>query len=193
MEKIAAIVLAAGASRRHPAGNKLLRTIDGAPMLLHCLQKVAGCDFGSLICVVRPGDEEISALAYCCGFKVVVNELAEHGVGGSIGAGVKTLSNEIDGAAIFLGDMPSIKIATIKMLLARFRAAQQNLILRPMYEGRPGHPVFFSHDWFAKLKLLKGDKGARSLMAVTSMVEYHLVNDRGVVTDFDDPAAFEAH
>ncbi|HNS88115.1 MAG TPA: nucleotidyltransferase family protein [Parvularculaceae bacterium] len=190
MATIAAVVLAAGASRRHPQGDKLMRAYRGAPLVAHCLDSVAAAGFAEFICVVRDSDCGAAEEARRRGYIVVVNENADAGVGASIAAGVKQIDDAIDAAAIFLGDMPHLSVATVKVLIEEFERRKDASILRPVYRDTPGHPVFFARRHFSALSRLSGDDGAKMIVRNSDDILTVSVEDSGVVDDVDTDEAF---
>src|SRR5690606_25438334 len=88
------------------------------------------------------------------------------------------------GWIIALGDMPFIATSSHQAVAARLGAGAS--IVATQYRGRRGHPVGFSHRWFAELSMLTGDHGARTTLGQNS-TELLLctVNDDGVLRDID--------
>ncbi len=71
---------------------------------------------------------------------------------------------------------------------------QGGSVLRvPRYQGRRGHPVWFSRELIPEFLALSVDGAARDVVrrhaGRTGFVD---VNDPGVVADIDDPAAYLA-
>ncbi|MCB2113499.1 MAG: nucleotidyltransferase family protein [Parvularculaceae bacterium] len=182
MAKIIAIVLAAGASRRHPGWPKLLREFGGVPLIARTLEMVARCGFEETRVVIRANDAEMRSAARAFGFAVIENENAGRGVGSSIACGVPEPGAAI-GAAIFLGDMPLIRPQTVEKLRSNFESGAGRVI-RPVYNGAPGHPVFIAAEYFGALARLSGDEGAAGIFK-KSDVALIATRDAGVVRDFD--------
>jgi molybdenum cofactor cytidylyltransferase len=84
------------------------------------------------------------------------------GMAATLRAGIAALPADVEGAFIFLGDMPLIPV-TIPPRLAEALASGA-LAAAPVFEGRRGHPVLFSRALFKALAALKGDEGARSVL-----------------------------
>ena len=60
--RLAALVLAAGQSRRFGAANKLLADLAGMPVLAHILTSLSGSAFDDIVVVASDGQAEIAAL-----------------------------------------------------------------------------------------------------------------------------------
>ena len=79
------------------------------------------------------------------------------------------------------GDMPLVRPASL------VRVAQglaQHAVAFAQYQGRRGHPVAFGAELFSELVQLRGDEGARRLMARYPSQGIEL-DDPGVLMDVD--------
>jgi CTP:molybdopterin cytidylyltransferase MocA len=164
---IAAIILAAGASRRlgQPkqligyAGESLLeralrlaKEAGASPVLV-----VLGANFAP-ICASIPFNEAIP----------VFNEKWEQGMATSIHAGLNEAdvrSPEASGALVMSCDQPRFSASHLRSLLQAFNAAQSEpTIVASNYAGIHGIPAVFPRSVYPKLHALHGDKGARALL-----------------------------
>ena len=118
--RVAAVVLAAGQSRRMGSTNKLLSEIDGTPMVAHVVAAVGASHAGQVIVVTGHQAEAVrDALA---GHRVqfVHNPEFDIGLSTSLAVGLAALPGDIDGAVVCLGDMPKIGPALIDRLIDAF-------------------------------------------------------------------------
>ena len=189
MASVAAIILAAGSSRRHLSGDKLMRQFRGKPLALHAIENAKAARVTSVHFVVRNAETELALLALQRGLTVVEAADAERGMGASLAAGISAIGSVAQGAAIFLADMPCVSEAAIELLFNRF-SEEPDRIVRPVYKGSPGHPVIFPASLFADLGKLTDDVGGRDIFRRNPVREVS-VDDPGVVFDLDDDAAFE--
>ena len=139
---------------------------------------------------VAPGDDDAAALVRPLGCVVVVAEDAREGMGRSLAAGVAAALGH---AHVFVGlaDMPFVEAATLHHLRS---LAGPGRIVRPMCRGRPGHPVGFAEDHFNALSRLRGDEGAREVVAANPRALVTLwTGDAGVTRDIDRPPGAEAY
>lgn len=118
---------------------------------------------------------------------VVSDEEAARGMGHSIAAGVAERSGA-PGWLVLPGDMPLVQPGT---LLAVASALEQHAVVYAQHRGRRGHPVGFSAELYSELMLLKGDEGARRIVARYPAFGVE-VADAGVLVDIDTPADLEA-
>jgi len=99
-----------------------------------------------------------------CGADIVVNPFWECGLAGSVRLGVERAEEEgADAVLLLLADQPWLDSEVIRRFLVRANG-QTDLIVAAGYDGVLGAPMMFGSDWFAQLKKLGGDEGARSLV-----------------------------
>lgn len=189
MAKIAAIVLAAGASARHPSGDKLMRPYKERPLALHALNMCRSGRFARRLVVVADEKGAVAALARAQGFDVILNARAREGMGGSLAAGVAA-ARDCDAAAVFLADMPEISIKTIERLVSAFSESPAAAVY-PTFKGRRGHPVIFSRGRFSALMALAGGEGAAKILAGDADARALEVDDPGILFDLDRESDFE--
>jgi molybdenum cofactor cytidylyltransferase len=191
MAQIAAIVLAAGASRRHLSGDKLARAYKGAPLVDHALDVSLAAPFAKRVAVVSNAGAPAARAAQARGFEIVVNPRANDGMGTSLAAGIAACL-ELDAVAVFLGDMPEIRAETVRRLLAAY-GERPAPVLCPAYQGRRGHPALFGRERFGALLKLAGDQGARGLIDKDAAARALDTDDPGILFDVDTEADFVAH
>lgn len=167
---IAAILLAAGASRRFGT-NKLLHplTLGGVtqPLIAHSLLPWLAV-FEQITVVISTESAQ-----YCKDIDAVVGKLrasAIHwvvcensatGVSASLACGVRANINAA-GWVIGLADMPQVPSATIANV--RDALLEGAGLAAPFCNGKRGHPVGFASPYKEELLLLQGDAGAKHLL-----------------------------
>lgn len=195
--RVAALVLAAGRSRRFGGDKRLARLPEGEALLARTL-RVADEAFGAVFLVLREDDPpDLLADQAPHGIRVPAPGAAG-GLGCSIADGMRALVRSEWAAggtavAVLLGDMPWIAVDTCRRLAARADPAR---ILRPVHCGghrhgqraEPGHPVLFGRDFWPELCRLEGEEGARGMLRRhADAVSLVMVDDPGVVRDVDRP------
>jgi molybdenum cofactor cytidylyltransferase len=188
--RIAALVLAAGQSRRMGTLNKLLIGIDGKPMVRHVAEAVQASAAGPVIIVTGHERERVEAALAGLPATFVFNPDYAQGLSTSVKRGLAALPAEIDGAIVCLGDMPLVEAAEIDRLIAAFNPVEGRAICIPTRRGKRGNPVLLAKSLFAELADIAGDVGARDLIAAhpERVAEVEMAGD-GVVTDIDTPQA----
>lgn len=184
-----ALILAAGFGRRFGA-DKRRHLLDGeTPMLIRTLARYVDA-FDNVAVVIRDEDcalaEEIQSAHP--GVRVIWASDAQLGMGHSLAAGIRSVHEEWRYVCVGLGDMPHVSSHTLRHLLAIYLAGDPGRIVQPVFDDRPGHPVFFGARYFPEIERLTGDAGARSLLRAhaTSVLRVP-VHDSGVIDDVDTP------
>ena len=191
---VAAIVLAAGQSRRMGSVNKLLAGIAGKPMVAHVVDAALASAARPVIVVTGHEPERVRAALAGRDIAFAHNPDYAQGLSTSLRRGVAMLDETTDGAVVCLGDMPAIAAAHIDRLIAAFDPAAGHEICVPTRNGKRGNPVLWHRRFFARMAEISGDVGARHLIGENedSLVEVPM-DDDAVLADLDTPAALAAH
>jgi molybdenum cofactor cytidylyltransferase len=95
-------------------------------------------------------------------------------------------AGEADGYLVALGDMPFLRRTSIAAL--RDALANGALLVAPYFRTRRGHPIGFSRRFLPELLSLKGDEGARRVLAAHERELVKIpIGDPGVIRDIDTP------
>ena len=192
MPEVAAIVLGAGSARRF-GGDKLAHVlkIDGTarPVAAHSLLPWLQ-HFERVTVVVRPDAASLrTAVTQALG-RPMSSRLdwlpcpeAASGMGASLACGVRAHCDK-PGWMIGLADMPRLPAAAIDGV--RKALEQGSPLAAAFREGRRGHPVGLSRHYLDGLLALKGDEGARHLLARdAARVTPIACDDEGIFEDID--------
>ncbi|MCY4040905.1 MAG: nucleotidyltransferase family protein [Gammaproteobacteria bacterium] len=194
---IAALILAAGYSRRFGSDKRhYRRTSEKPPMLIETLSKYTQA-FDPCFVVIRTDDGEIGRLL-AAHFDQQVQVIASHeavfGMGASLADGVRHIlakHTELHGLFVGHGDMPLVRsgsLARLNQTMKGLSPFMSEAILRPEFNGVPGHPVGFTHGFLHELSQLSGDVGAKSVLTShPSAVQTVDLDDPGICVDFDKP------
>ncbi|HUC61593.1 MAG TPA: molybdopterin-binding/glycosyltransferase family 2 protein [Alphaproteobacteria bacterium] len=186
--KIAALLLAAGLSRRMGKANKLLAEIDGAPMVARAADAILASKASPVLVVTGHEAERVRAALAGRALGFVHNPDYAQGLASSLKRGLASLPGDVDGALICLGDMPRIAPAGIDRLIAAFNPVEGRAICVPTYRGKRGNPVLLAKRYFSEMQRLSGDTGARPLLGQHhDMVAEVEMDDDGVLIDVDSP------
>ena len=186
--EVAAVVLAAGASRRMGGDNKLLAPIDGVPMVRRVADVAAASAAAEVIVVTGHQAEPVRGALLGVDVRFIHNPRATDGLSASLGAGIGAVARAHTGAVVLLGDMPYVRTEVVDALIERFHGSNGTAICRPTFEGRPGNPVLWPREFFADILQLEGDTGARRLIErFADRVSMIAVADAGIHRDVDAP------
>lgn len=161
---VAAIILAAGLSRRMGETNKMLALYDGKPMVRIAAESALASHAKSVVVVTGHHAEAVRAALDGLDVRFVHNSDYEEGLGASVRTGIGAVPPDCDGALICLADMPRVDAALMDRLMAHFAPDRGSLIVVPSSGGRRGNPVLWSRRYFPELLALRGDEGARRLI-----------------------------
>jgi molybdenum cofactor cytidylyltransferase len=190
--RIAAIMLAAGESRRMGGPNKLVATVDQVPLVRIVAEAALKSRAISLTVVTGSRATEVEAALAGLDLKRAHNPDYAHGLSTSLKTGLASLPHDIDGVIVLLGDMPGVTAGIIDRLIDAFRPEEGALIVIPTVAGRRGNPVLWSARFFDELKSVAGDTGGRQLMAANADAIAEVELGRAVGLDIDTPADLEA-
>ncbi len=188
---VAAIVLGAGKSSRMSGPNKLLLALDGKPIIAHVVDAAVQAGLSPVIVVTGHQGGEIRAALAGRPVEFVDNPAFAEGIASSVRAGVRAVQGRADAALICLGDMPRLRTDTLRRLADAHDPVEGRTICAPVSGSRRGNPVLWDARHFPELMKLKGDTGARHLLAEHEDAVFEVaVEDNGVLADVDTPEAF---
>jgi molybdenum cofactor cytidylyltransferase len=191
-QAIAAIVLAAGESKRMPGANKLLCEVHGEPMLAHVVDVLAGAGLAQIVVVT--GHEATEIRGALSGRDVVFTHNPDYrgGMSSSLRVGLEAVEGKVDAALVCLGDMPWVGVEVIAALLAAFDRDDPRVCV-PVHDRKRGNPVLWPARFFIEMRQIAGDQGARRLLdQYAEEVIFVPVSDPSVNLDIDTPEALEA-
>ncbi len=174
VKSFSAVLLAAGASRRFGADDKLYAELDDKPVLHHVLDGLATLGLGEILVVAR---------APIAGVAHIVNPHPDKGMGHSLALGMRALL-PCESAFIVLADMPLVVPALYREMAA---ALPGHDIVVPVHKRQNGHPVLFAANCFDDLRQLSGDHGARNLLRSGRYRMRHIEAGAFILADIDTP------
>jgi molybdenum cofactor cytidylyltransferase len=192
MHDVTGVILAAGRSSRMGRPKALLPAGEGDTFLSVLIRTLTAGGTGAVLVVTRAGDaalaQEIARAGRqaAAGVRQVENPAADQGGQlSSIVAAVGAVREHSHAMLVVPVDMPLVRPATVRRLIEAFRGSPAP-ILRPVYDGRHGHPVLFAREVFEDLRHADPLVGARAIVRARGAVDVP-VDDRGVIEDVDTP------
>ena len=178
----AVVVLAAGAgSRYRGTRHKLSEKLGGDTVLVRTLRNAIASEMSVVLVISVALVAEAKGLVAPEDMVVVDSRTqALWGMGDSIAAGV-SIHASATGWLVLPADMPLVRPSSLRAVAA---ALDQQPIAFAQHRGRRGHPVGFGAELFSELVMLKGDEGARRLLARYPSAAVEL-DDPGVLFDID--------
>ncbi len=191
--RIAAVILAAGQSRRMGSVNKLLAEVGGKPMLRRVAEAALGSKAEPVIVVTGHEPEAVATALAGLDLQLVHNTDYAAGLSTSLQRGLGRVPLESDGAVVCLGDMPRLTGGDIDRLIAAFNPIEGRAICVPTWQGKRGNPLLFARRYFAEIQAISGDVGARHLIGEypEAVAEVPMADD-AILQDIDTPGALAA-
>lgn len=182
---VSALVLAAGRSRRFGSDKRRVRVKNEITLLEQSLRVFVDADIPVYLCLSSSaGDDDIERLFESVCRSVIRCDQAQFGMGATLAQGIKKIPGS-SSSLIALGDMPFLRPATIRRLVAESR---KDHIVFPTYRGNRGHPVLFGARFKSELEGLNGDVGAAPLLKkYADSCTAIPVDDPGILADIDTP------
>jgi molybdenum cofactor cytidylyltransferase len=112
------------------------------------------------------------------------------GLSSSLRTGVDALPPDVDAALVCLGDMPLVTAPMLDRLMAAFDPDEGREIVMPTFRGKQGNPMLWGRRFFAAMRQVTGDVGARHLAGEHAEAVHEVeMADDAVMRDFDTTEA----
>lgn len=198
-ERVAGVVLAAGAASRYRS-QKLLAPLRGKPLLQHAVDAACASTLDPVVVVLGADAEAIAAGITTGRARIVRNPEHASGQASSLRAGVRAIADAsvsgggavpVDALVVLLGDQPGVTAALLDAVVARQRETGAPAV-RCVQDGRRSPPTLLHRDLWLEIEALRGDVGAREILARRSDVA-DLSVDRALaqLDDIDTPGDLE--
>ena len=173
MNRVAAVVLAAGASTRFGSPKQEL-------LLPRVLDRLLGAPVDEIVVVA--GAHELCVTATQSLARVVRCSAWDRGPGASLRCGLGALADDVEAAVVVLADGPRLAPGAVARVVERWRATGADVVAAS-YRGDRGHPLLVARSVWDGIP----DEGLRA-------VEPQLVpcDDLGEPGDVDTPEDLEA-
>lgn len=191
--KVAAMVLAAGQSRRMGSANKLLEPVDGRAMVMAAVDAALAADVASVTVVTGHEAAAVQAALTEKPVRFVHNPDYADGLSASLKTAAANAPDDADAMIVLLGDMPDVSSAHVDRLIAAFNPLEGRAICVPTANGKRGNPVLWAKRFLAEMLALRGDVGAKHLIGQNEDVVAEVdMGDIGILNDVDTPEALAA-
>lgn len=190
---VPAVVLAAGQSTRMGMPKALLPIGDtGETFLTRIVDTMQRAGVEDVVVVVGPDSVAVENLANRISgpLRLIRNPEPERGQLTSLLAALDVIDRPgVRAVLVTLVDLPLVTVETVRLVLEVYRRTGAPLV-RPVKQGRHGHPVVFDRTLFDELRHADLLEGARSVVRAhesTSECVPVEVEDEGAFTDIDTP------
>ena len=196
---ISAILLAAGESKRMEGENKLIKEINGIPLIKHAIKNILGSAIDELIIIL--GHEKLlieNIITKNKKIKFIYNENYKNGISSSIKIGLNHISKNSEAFFICLGDMPNVNQNIYNKLIKskynynkKLISDRKKEIIIPVFEEKEGNPILFSRFMREKIMNIDGDYGAKKIIEENkNKILYVPIKSNGITLDFDTKEDF---
>lgn len=161
---IAALILAAGSSKRLGSSKQLLPWGDKT-LLEHVIDRTRSFGFDEIWVVIGHESERVLDAVDFGGASVVINEEYEEGLASSLRVGLDSLirGSRADKAMFFMGDQPEVLPDVVAELLNVAKREKRPAVV-PKYRYSWSNPVIVDRSLWERLMSLEGDAGAQRLL-----------------------------
>jgi molybdenum cofactor cytidylyltransferase len=187
VEGIAAVILAAGLSRRMGVPKMVLpwgkTTVIG--QVVHVLSDAG---IGEIVVVTGGACQQVEAALQDLPVRVVFNpRFAEDPMAYSLQVGLASLPAAVDACLVVLGDQPQIGAQVVRGLVQAYRERGAPLVV-PSFEMRRGHPWLLDRSLWPEVTALRPPGVLRDVLnSHASQIEYLIVTDNTILCDLDTP------
>lgn len=161
MNKIWAIILAAGASTRMNR-QKLLLPFNGKTIIETVVENVARSVNSNILVVLGSHREQIREQIVNYNVKFCINANYTDGMLSSVICGFRALPEEAKVALIFLADQPQIPSPVTDLVIETWQKSGKGIVI-PTFNGKRGHPVLIETRYKTEIEKLDPEKGLRVL------------------------------
>jgi len=168
---------------------KALVSYQGASFLEHLLSVTRHPAIGVRRVVLGPDADAISEQVVLAPEEIVHNQEWERGQLSSIHAALRSLPPRTEGMLLCPVDHPLVSATLVNNLIVTFLETRAPVVV-PTFEGRRGHPVFFSAAVYEELMRAPVETGARAVVwAHKNDVREVSTMEEGCVLNLNDPDA----
>ncbi len=189
MSDIAAIVLAAGESRRM-GQPKLLLPWGQTTVLGQVIETLRQAGIDDVLVVTGAGREAMEHVAARHAARTVFNEAFSGGeMLSSIQCGLRALLPGTRAALICLGDQPQVREETVRRICAAYRETEARLVI-PSYRKRRGHPWLAARPLWEEFLALPASATPRAFLQAHSGDVRYVQADASILQDLDTPEEY---
>ena len=181
---LAGVVLAAGAGRRFGATKQLAQS-GGETLVARAARRALACCPAGVVVVTG---SRATVVAWALGslpVRIARNRHWRSGMAGSLRCGLAALGRAPTAALVLLCDQPAVSSADLRRLITAWQS-RPHCVAAARYGAVLGVPAIFPRRYWAELRLLRGDRGARPVIAAAAGVT--AVEMPSAALDVDTPA-----
>lgn len=189
-QRFAAIILAAGASRRMGT-NKMLLELDGETLVRRAARRARSAGLSPIIVVVGYEPERVEAAldGFTCEF--AINPDFTGPTSASLHKGLEQVPADAAGAVVILGDMVHVTAEMLRAVVDAARTSTAPLVVSH-YGDVTAPPILYRRSLFDELRAWHGE-GCGKAVVQAHITEAHVCDwPVSALTDADTPEDFAA-
>jgi molybdenum cofactor cytidylyltransferase len=159
--RVAAVVLAAGSSRRMGT-SRLLLPLDGEPLVRRSVRRCLAAGFDRVVVVLGHQSDRVRAALDGLPCELVENADHARGVGTSIRTGIRFVADAADAAVIVLADMPYVTTDMLRTVTSWYRATRPPIVVSE-YGAIQAPPTLYHRTLFARLMAIPDESGGKAI------------------------------
>lgn len=188
---IAAIIIAAGESRRLKGKVKQLLPWNNQPLISYIIDIVHSSGLSPIIIVLGANYSQIIPVIRSKPVKLIINPKWEEGKGSSISIGVNALPKEINAVMLFVIDQPFLSKELIGAIMREYARKEKVEIIAPYIGEIQSNPVLFTKKVFPSLLGLEKEEGGKKIISEFSVKKLQW-KDEKILRDIDTLEDYKA-
>ncbi|MGH2582602.1 MAG: selenium cofactor biosynthesis protein YqeC [Anaerolineales bacterium] len=187
-ERVAAIIMAAGDSKRLGKPKQLLDW-KGKPFVRAVVETALAAKLDPVIVVTGSNSDQVGGTLDGLRVEIVNNPIWPNGQSTSVKAGIAALPANVGAALFMVVDQPQVPVSLIEALRAEHSDSLVPIVA-PMVDGQRSNPVLFDRATFADFAQLEGDVGGRAIFS-KHQVTWLPWLDASLAIDVDVPEDYD--
>ena len=188
-DRVAGVILAAGASRRMGA-NKMLLALEGESLIRRAVRRALAAGLSPVVVVVGHEADRIRAELADLPVEFTVNTDYTGPTSGSLHRGLNALGPDVAAAVVMLGDMVRVTHETLAMLVAAAQGTDAPLVVS-RYGDVTAPPLLFRRALFPELLAWTGEGCGKTVVKAHSHEAMYVDRPVALLVDVDTPEDFE--
>lgn len=187
-ERIAGVVLAAGASRRM-GRNKMLLKLNGESLVRRAVTRALEAGLAPVVVVVGYEEQLVRRDLHDLQCETTTNPDYTGPTSGSLHRGLRTLAPEVGGAVVMLADMVHVSADMLRGLLKTARGSTAPLVVS-RYGDVTAPPILFRRRLFHELLAWSGEGCGKTVVRAHAHEAAYVDWPPGALADVDTPEDF---
>jgi molybdenum cofactor cytidylyltransferase len=191
-QHVGALILAAGMSSRMKAFKPLLPLGENS-IIETVINRLKEGGAENIVIVTGHNSDKLETILMNRNLNFINNpDFKTNHMFDSVLLGISHLNKDCDAFLLIPADIPQFLPSSIQILISTWKETAANIV-RPVTDGKKGHPILISREC---IKIIKNHNGVNGLKGVIEKMEKRdivdiEVNDRGILYDADTALDYE--